>query len=493
MRASLAYLVLLGVFAPAARADKPLEFCVTFDKSVSATPFTGRVFVLLAKRPMSEPPTEPDWFDPEPMLARDVRDWKPEEPLVIDGNALAFPVALAKLPKDTYSIMAVMDFDRGEWSFAAGEGNGYSKAVRLRLDPANQGPVPLKIDKVFHESRFIESDRTKLVDVESKSLSAFHGRPVRMRAAISLPKSFTKEVNKRYPVIYEIPGFGGDHRASAVFDAGVTGRAGVEFIHVMLDPRGRLGHHVFADSENNGPWARALVEELIPHIEKTYRGIARSTARFVTGHSSGGWSSLWLQVTHPDCFGGVWSTAPDEVDFRDYQRTDIYQPGANLFVDAAGKLRPMARQGGKATVFNQPFSDMEIVMGHGGQMGSCESVFSPRGNDGKPQLLWDRRTGAVDPVVAKAWERYDIRLLVERNWPALGPKLAGKLHIYVGSEDTFYLEVAVGMLKESLRNLGSNAVIEIFPGRDHSTLLDSSLRNRIAAEMARQFRKHHSP
>jgi S-formylglutathione hydrolase FrmB len=135
----------------------------------------------------------------------------------------------------------------------------------------------------------------------------------------------------------------------------------------------------------------------------------------------------------------------------------------------------------------KPFSDMEVVMGHGGQLGSLEAVFSPRGEDGNPRKLWNRQTGDIDPATAKSWERYDIRLILERNWKALGPKLAGKLHVYCGGEDTFYLERAVITLKRTLSALGSDAVMEIFPGRDHGNLLDQKMRARVAEEMAQQF------
>jgi S-formylglutathione hydrolase FrmB len=226
---------------------------------------------------------------------------------------------------------------------------------------------------------------------------------------------------------------------------------------------------------------------LIPHIESTYRAIGKPTARFVTGHSSGGWSSLWLQTTYPDSFGGVWSTAPDPVDFRDFQKINLYAPGANMFVDDEGRPRPLARSGETPVVYYKTFSDMEVVIGHGGQLGSFEAVFSPKTEDG-PRKLWDRKTGAVDPVTAESWKPYDIRLKLEKEWPTIGPKLAGKLHVYMGELDTFYLEGATKLLKESLEKLGSDAKVEIFPGKDHGSLMDSALRARISREMADAYR-----
>ena len=489
--AGCGFCLLLGLaMPPALAAAAPLEFRLTFDRSASAGPFTGRVYVMLTKADTQALPSGPNWFKPEPFFARDVKDWRPGEPLVLGADALGFPYPLAKLPKGTYTAHAVMDFDRGDLRFSSAEGNAHSKPLRREFDPTSTGPVALKIDQIYKARRFVETERVKLVDVESKLLSAYHGRPVRLRAGVVLPASFAKEPRRRYPVVYEVPGFGGDHfgafRAASRNPSDV---AGIEVVYVVLGPGCRLGHHVFADSANNGPCGRALVEELIPHVEAKFRGLGRPEARLVTGHSSGGWSSLWLQVTYPDFFGGVWSTAPDPVDFRDFQRIDLTRGGTNMFTDADGRQRPLARRGGKPVLWYKAFSDMEEVMGHGGQLASFEAVFSPRGPDGRPRRLWDRSTGAVDPEVARSWQRYDIGLVLERNWKALGPKLAGKLHVYCGGEDTFYLEGAVALLKESLAKLGSDAVVEIVPGRDHGNLLDRKMRERIAREMAAQFRR----
>jgi S-formylglutathione hydrolase FrmB len=487
--AAVSAFLLLGLSAaPAFAQAKPLEFHVTFDKAVSDQPFTGRVYVMLSKRDIDGVVRGVSWFQPEPFFARDVKDWKPGEPLVIGADAPAFPAALAKLPAGSYSVQALMDFDRGSIHFSAADGNGYSKAVRRELNGAETGPVALKIDQVYEDKRsFKQTDRVKLVEIESKLLTAFNGRPTHLRAGVVLPKSFSDNPKKRYPVIYEIPGFGGDHFGAQRRNASEVG--GIEVLYVVLDPSCRLGHHVFADSANNGPCGKALIEELIPQIEKEYRGLGTPAGRAVTGHSSGGWSSLWLQVAYPDFFGGVWSTAPDPVDFRDFQRINVYRKGENMFKDAEGKDRPLARAGGKPTILYKPFSDMEWVMGHGGQLGSFEAVFSERGADGKPKQLWDRKTGAIDPEVAQSWERYDIRLVLERNWKTLGPKLAGKVHVYMGDQDTFYLEGATVLLKESLKNLGSDAAVELFPGKNHGSLMDAKLRDRIAREMAEQFRK----
>jgi len=465
---------------------------VTFDQKVTQVPFSGRVYVLLSKQPLKNLPRGPSWFKPEPLFARDVKDWKPGQPCVLGAEALGFPMALRELPKGSYYVQAVMDFDRDSPSFSAAEGNGYGEPVRLDLDASASGPVKLVIDQVYHAPRFQETKCVKLVDIESRLLSEFHGRPVRLRAGVVLPKSYAEDPPRHYPVVYEIPGFSGTHFMAHAAARDATEVAGVEMLYVVLDPSCRWGHHVFADSANNGPCGRALREELIPHIEQAFRGLGVPGARFLTGHSSGGWSSLWLQVAAPDFFGGTWSTAPDPVDFRDFQRVNIYKVGTNLFTDEAGAPRPLASKGGKVVLCYQPFSDMEAVMGHGGQLGSFEAVFSPRGTDGKPRQLWDRASGRIHPEVAKSWERYDIRLVLERNWKTLGPRLAGKIHVYMGADDNFYLDGATKLLKGALASLGSDAVVEVFPGRDHGTLLDRALRARIAKEMAEAFRQSRS-
>jgi len=466
---------------PTAKLDVEL----TFSKSVTSEPFTGRVFVMASKTALkdTDPPRGVNWFTPAPFFAQDVTDWRPDTPLKFKPQfALK---SWDDLTKDKYYLQAVLDRDLGGMNFTNSPGNAYSKPMLVDAGK----PVKLVIDQTIPERNFAEKPRVKLVEIDSKLLSKFHGKPIKLRAGVVLPKSFDAEPTKTYPVIYEIPGFGGNH-FSALFGEARTDVAGTEMLYVVLDPGCRLGHHVFADSANNGPYGQALTEELIPYIESKYRAVATPKGRFVTGHSSGGWSSLWLQVTYPDFFGGVWSTAPDPVDFRDFQRVNIYDIKHNLFTDEKGELRPLARKAKQVLVKYKPFNDMEVVMGRGGQLFSFEAVFSPKGKDGKPMPLWNRDTGVIDPAVAKAWQRYDIRMILERDWKTLGPKLVGKLHVYMGDEDTFYLEGATRLLQTSLKQLGSDAKVELFPGRDHGNLMDAALRKRIAGEMAARVGLH---
>ncbi len=333
----------------------------------------------------------------------------------------------------------------------------------------------------------METEHVKEFKFQSKLLTEFYGRPTYIKGAVELPDAYLSSTSKKFPVLYEVPGFGGgSFELSGVDQPRETVRAGVPFVYVLLDPNVPTGHCVFADSANNGPWGEALTTEYIPALEAKFRCIDKPEARFVTGHSSGGWSSLWLQVAYPTVFGGVWSTSPDPVDFHLFQLVDIYKPGANMFTDDKGNPVPLAREGDKPVIFTKPFSDMERPI-RGEQLGSFEAVFSPKGPDGQPEKLWNRQTGMINPDVAEAWKKYDIALKLNDNWKTLGPLLKGKLHVFCGDMDTFYLDGALHLLKKEMADLGSDAEIEFVPG-DHFSMMSMDLRNKINSEMATQFK-----
>jgi hypothetical protein len=483
----LAAVVVAAASTAAVAAASATEFEVTFTPEVHPGPVSARVYVMLGPVPTpdgarSEPRSGPDWFRPQPFFAVEARDWKPGEPLKVGAGAAGYPGPLDALEAGEYAAQAVIRLNPDTHKLGDGEGNAYGPVVNVTVDPKAEDAPPfrLTVDKVVPPSAFRETDRLKYVEIDSPLLSAFHRRPVKHRAAVILPEGGDQPAG----ALYIIPGFGGDHRMAARMASDSRFGFGKGLLRVVLNPDCDTGHHVFADSACNGPRGKALVEELIPHIESTFHAPPGSRFRLLNGHSSGGWSSLWLQVAYPDFFGGVWSTSPDPVDFRDFQKIDLYAPGANMFRDPEGNRRPIARVGKRAVLFYDRFSRMEDVIGEGGQLHSFEAVFSPLGPDGRPRPLWDRANGAVDPEVARAWQAYDIRLVLERGWETLGPKLGGKLHVVVGDLDTFYLEGAVDLLRTSLQKLGSDAVVETVSGRDHSTLLDARLAERFDREMA---------
>jgi S-formylglutathione hydrolase FrmB len=472
------------------------HFAVKYAESVHKEPFSGRVYLFVNEG--GQPRRDSSWFQPGAYLARDVTNWKPGEELEFasgDKSILAYPQPLEKLNLAGESAQAVVRFNPYEREVGDGPGNGYSHVIKVPASATEKAPV-LVVDRLVPPRKFSETDTRREIFVHSKLLSDFYGRDFSLSAAVFLPESYRTQPTARYPVLFIIPGFGGTHYVTRPqrFAEEV---GGVKFIRVVLEPSCPLGHHVFADSANNGPVGHAFVTEFLPAFDKAFRTVSDPRARFLTGHSSGGWSSLWVQVSHPDDFAGTWSTSPDPVDFRDFQQIDIYQPGTNMYVDAHGQERPLARMGLNPVLFYKNFCLMEDVLGPGGQLMSFEAVFGPAlpNPDGTsqtsgirhPRPLWDRKTGVIDQDVAKDWEKYDIHLVLERNWNQLGPKLAGKLHVFMGTEDTFYLEGAARLLKESLEKLRSDAVVELIPGKNHMNLLDPKLTGRIQKEMAASY------
>jgi hypothetical protein len=263
-----------------------------------------------------------------------------------------------------------------------------------------------------------------------------------------------------------------------------------EMIWVMLDQSFPTGTHEFADSVNNGPWGQALTAELIPHLESKYRMDGRPSGRFLTGHSSGGWTSLWLQVAYPRVFGGTWPTSPDPSDFRDFTGADIYAPHANMYHTAEGSKIMLVRRPGMAEIPMEDFAKQEWVLGgYGGQMASFDWVFSPRGADGRPMQLFDRLTGDINPQVAAYWgEHYDIARKLRREWPKAGKELKGKIHLIVGTADTFHLERPAHLLEAVLKELGGEPNFRYLEGRTHGDLYQvgndhNGLLNQIAHEM----------
>lgn len=454
---------------------------------------SGRAYVFFSSS-SDEPMRGPNWFSPEPFFAVDVQGIKPGDEIKIDDACEGFPTRLSEIPAQKYNVQALFDHDFYSQDHARGAGNLYSAARTIDLDPKADGTQSFELDQWVKVSPFPENDFIKEVAIRSELLSNFHHREVIDRCAVILPESYDKDPTRRYPCIYMIPGFSGSHYdALAYRRARPTAEAGeVEFIRVALSGQCKWGHHVYADSATNGPRGTALVQEMIPEIDKRFRTIAEPTARFVTGHSSGGWSSLWLQVAYPETFGGVWSTSPDPVDFRDYQQVNLYaNPPLSLYVDEQQQRRPLARSNGQVVIWYDRFAKMDDVIGRGGQLRSFEAVFSPLDDAGQPRKLWDRTTGRIDPQVAQSWEAYDIRLKIERDWNSLEEKLRGKLHIITGSEDTFYLEGAVEQLQGTLQQLGSDAYVEVVPGKDHGSVLTAELRQKIRREMSEQFLKNH--
>ncbi len=484
-------------------AAQPLTFRVTLNPSIAPNGASGRLFVFLDKGDTARDRIRVG-FLPESVwiAAKEIPFWKPGETIEINPNELAFPQAFSKAGKGDYVVMALLDPDHSFARDRQDPGDLVSAVAVLKdLDPANAAPVTLELNAVTPPAApTADTANIKTVEFESPALTAFWGRPILMRAGVVLPNGHTN-ASPPLPAVYHIHGFGGNYKEAfakghALAEAMASGEK-MKAVHIFLDGNCPGGHHVFADSVNNGPWGRALTTELIPHLEQKFRLAPRAAGRFLTGHSSGGWSALWLQVRYPDFFGGAWPTAPDSMDFRSFTGIDVTPASTqNAFFAPDGRIRNLVRGNGKETMSMQEFSLLESVTGDtGGQFASFEWVFSPRGPDGRPLPLFNRATGALAADARLYWQRYEIARVARDNWPALGPKLQGKIRLVIGADDNFHLDEAASLFCGWLAEKGREEACEIVPARDHFNLhrpfktYPKGLYQRIDDEMRSQWRK----
>jgi S-formylglutathione hydrolase FrmB len=486
-------IILLSAFNAAARAApaERLRFRVQVAQGLDQSPLSGRLLIFMTQQTKPLEVIEQDFLNPGSVwiTGAEVSNLEPGKPFEVDADALSFPAAFSTAPAGDYQLMALLDRDHSYTYNGTGAGDLLSAVTLQRnLNPSQSGTLELTLTKKVPDKPLADTDSIKLITFESPALTSFWGRPVNMRAGVVLPPSYLKSARARYPTVYVVHGFGGSHRTAwrrgASLLKEMTEGKTPEMIYVFLDGSWPTGHHEFADSVNNGPWGRVLTTEFIPYLEKRFRMDANPAGRLLTGHSSGGWSTLWLQVTYPDFFGGTWSTSPDPVDFRNFTGPDLTNPSQNFYRKRDGTPYNLVRFRGKELWTLEEYARSERVLGgYGGQMASFEAVFSPRGQDGQPMPLFDRDTGRIDPFVARAWERYDIARILRNNWRTLAPRLKGKLHIIVGTADTFHLDEAVRLLSDTLKGLGSDATFEFVEGRDHFDLYEGGLAERIASEM----------
>lgn len=478
----------LAVTAGPAQAQAP-TFEVRVPPETRSTPVTGRLVLLVSPEPEPEPRHRLSPHGPA-VFGVDLDQLPAGRATRIDTSAASHPVGLDELEPGTYYAQAVVNLyervDRADghsiWVpfndgmrevFTRRPGNLYSDVVRFEVGAG--GTVRIAVDRVVPEREPMpETDRVRHVRIRSPSLSEFWGRPVYVNAVVLLPKGYHEHPEVRYPTVFTlghgVP-FSFDADASPDGDDGeidpVTGlesrrdfyRAWTSddfprFIAVALHQQTPFFADSYSiDSANNGPYGTAFVDEVLPALEERFRMIGRPYARLVEGASTGGWQALALQLHYPETFGGAWVLQPDPIDFRAYQLVDIYDDDDAFtlhlgpFVTVERPFRRTVR--GQVVWTVRDLSRFERVLGSHGRSGyqleGWEAVFGPVGPDGYPRPLWDKVTGEIDHEVARYMRRqgYDLRAYAERNWDDLGPKLRGKLHLYAGDMDDFYLNLAV--------------------------------------------------
>ncbi len=476
------------------------RFEVELTPAASKTPMTGRLIVVATKRDGIEPRLTIGLN--AAMFAVDVEGLSPGGVATVDAKAVAYPMAdLSKLPAGDYNVQAVMvRYDKvtrsdghtlwvpiKQWTpknqgrifQTMLSGTPYSAAQKVRLDPAADTVVKLKLTELIGPVEpLAETEWLKQISIQSKILTKFWGTPVYLGATVLVPKGFKENPDARYPVIYansqgERP-YGFDptppdptaaerEAARAKVDNIQTGHEFYKtwtsegFPRVLVaslyqaTPYFLEGYSV--DSANNGPYGKAITEELIPAIEKQFRGIGKPYARITQGASTGGWEALALQLKYPDYFGGAWVFNPDPIDFRRYGLVDIYTadnahtvPGSEFHTIDIPFRRTVE---GMPTITMGQLSRLEAVLGSKGRSGYqleiWEATYGPVGPDGYPKPLWDKLTGKIDRSVAEYMREngYDLTEFARRNWTTLAPKLDGKLVFIAGEMDNFHLNLGV--------------------------------------------------
>ena len=537
---SSAFLVALFALYPSptpAASSPAAPPAPTFEVQLPATfregPQDGRLLLILApadQSPAEEPRYLVSWDgDAIPFFGLDVEGWKAGSSRRIDDTALGFPVrTLAALPPGDYRVQAFLNRyetfrladgrvlklppDRGEGQqWREKPGNLYSKPVLWRWRGVLAGgPQPRLTlsEKIPPVAAFKETPWVKHVRIRSERLSRFWGRDIFLGAFVTLPLGFTEHPDARYPLVINhghfpsapsgwretppdpdlAPDYSKRFRLAGYnriqqqleweFFQAWTGKGFPRVLLVELQhPTPFYDDSYGVNSANNGPYGDAIQQELIPEIERRFRGLGQGWARFVYGGSTGGWIAMAVQMFHPDEYNGAWIACPDPIDFRHYMTVNIYEDRNAYYMANRFKRtpRPAHRNWlGHISATVEENNLWESTLGSRGRSGdqwdAWESVFSPVGADGYPRRIWDRESGEIDPVTAAYWrENYDLGHILRRDWPTLGPKLRGKLRLYVGDMDNYYLNNAVYAVEEFLRSAqpAADAVIDYGDRDEH--------------------------
>jgi len=477
-----------GIFcqgAPAQDKGRPFQFEVSFSAAAHSQPITGRVYAIVSKEGSREPRLQTGYDTPAgiPIWGKNVQALKPGEGAVVDETVFGFPLeSINKITPGEYYVQGFVniytEFKRSDghtlwlhndqwegqrWNISPG--NLYSAPAKILIDPAKGETIRLICDSVIPPVEIPpDTAYVKRIKFQSEILTKFWGQPICLGATVLLPEGYDTHPDVYYPVCYDQGHF--SLRAPHGFSEGNpfsklwTSENFPRMIAVTFQhPCPYYDDSYVVNSPNVGPYDDAVMQELIPYVEEHFRIIRKPYARVLTGGSTGGWICLAMQIFHPDFFGGTWSLCPDPVDFRYYELINIYQD-ENAYYRIHNHIpteRPEARDpDGQVwhTVRDSYYYEWTLGDRHrsGNQWAIWEAAYTPIGEDGYPKPLWDWKTGKIDHEVAEEWKKYDLRYYLENNWSWLGPKLVGKLHVYVGDMDTFYLNNAVVLLERFLES-----------------------------------------
>ena len=526
-----------------------LRFAISFPEASSKEPLDGRVLVLVSTDGAREPRFQiSEDLNTQQLFGIDVEGLKPGQEAIVTVDAFGYPLrSLSQVPRGEYTVQALLHryetfkrsdghtvklpMDRGEgqqWNRAPG--NFYSTPQKITIDPQKPETIKLVLDKIIppivppKDTKYI-----KHVKMQSKLLSDFWGRPMYLGANILLPEGFDSHPNARYPLVIfhgHFPAdFGGFRETPAdpnlkpeysdrfkldgynkivqeqahQFYKEWTGPNFPRMIIIEIQHANPYYDDSYAvNSANLGPYGDAITYELVPFIEKQFRGIGKGWARFMYGGSTGGWEALAAQIFYPDEYNGAWGACPDPIDFRAYTVVNIYEHKNAYRADSKWKQTPRPGKRnylGELAATIEEMNYMELALGtksrSGGQWDIWEAVYSPVGSDGYPKPIWNKVTGEIDPAVAAHWrENYDLGYILKRDWSKIGPKLAGKLHIYVGEADNYFLNDAVYLVEDFLKTTKDphyGGEVDYEPRAEHCWNGDHTRPNAISRLRYHQF------
>jgi hypothetical protein len=487
------------------------QFTITFTDSVSNQPLDGRLLLLLANNNKTEPRFQiGDGLKTQLVFGVDVEGWSPGQKRSIDDSAFGFPFrSLRDVPPGEYYAQAVLNRyetftlgngktvklppDQGEgqqWSRKPG--NIYSKPVKVTVDKDHNASADIVMNQIVPPVKEpSDSKYIKHVKIQSKLLSDFWGRPMYLGAHVLVPEGFDEHPEAKYPLMVfhghfpdDFGGFSTEPPPADMDTSDYVDRFGIygynkfqkqeaynfykqwtsarfpRFLVIEIQHANPYYDDSYAvNSANLGPYGDAIMKELIPEVEKRFRGIGQGWARFTYGGSTGGWEALAVQMFYPDDFNGCFAACPDPIDFRAYCLIDIYKQKNAYWYESDFKKLPVPSHRnylGQIQSTMQESNHFELALAthsrSGGQWDIWEAVYSPQGEDGYPKRIFDKETGVIDQEVAQYWkENYDLRYILERDWATLGPKLKGKIHIYCGDMDNYYLNNAVYLMEDFLK------------------------------------------
>ena len=522
------------------------SFTVTFPAEKSAQPLDGRLLLVLSSDPSGEPRMQIDDSPRSQMIfGITVDGWAPGRAAVVDATAFGYPIQnLKDVPAGEYTVQAVLNkyetfhrsdgktvklhMDQGEgqhWNISPG--NLYSKPQKVTIKSGGD-PIQISLTEIIPpiepkpDTKYIRHIR-----VQSAVLSKFWGRPMEVSAIVLVPEGFDEHPDAHFPVtIFH------DHFVDDISDFrttppdpalkpdfserfhmpdynGIQQQEAYKFYQEWISPKFprflvvKIQHaNPFYDdsyavnSANVGPYGDAIENELIPAIEKKFRGIGQGWARFVYGGSTGGWEALAVQVFYPDHYNGAFAACPDPIDFHAYTNINLYDRDSEFgknafFVEGAHKrvAQPAMRDyEGHTLITTKEINQYELALGDQGRSGEqfdiWQAVYGPVGADGYPQPIFNKRTGEIDHKVADYWrQNYDLEAILERDWTKIGPELAGKIHIYVGSADSYFLNNAVYRMEDFLnttKNPPYGGEVTYGPRAEHCWNGDPTLPNYLS-------------